>query len=201
MTRRKFFFRRQIFIQKSLQLKYMGLVLFTIIVVTGMIVWTVYFTHWTLITEQFSGLESRTMLSSVFHKINLLLLLEIPIALLIAAYASVIVSHKIAGPVYRLEKIAYEVAKGDLSHHLKLRKNDELKNLASAFNTVVENIQLLVVKDKKLITELSQLTDRLYVDLKDKKINEQEALTLIRRLNDLIGELKSLIMQYKIEKG
>ncbi len=197
---KRHFMRRQYLVQKSLQFKYMLLVLFAIIVVSGMIVWTVYFTHWVLITEHLAGIEAKTMLTEIFQKINMMLLLEIPVALIIAAFASILVSHKVAGPVYRLERVAKEVAKGNLVHHLQLRKHDELKNLASAFNSVIENMQLLVVKDRKLISELSQITDRLYQDLKDKKIDESEALSLIRRLNDLVGELKALIMMYKTEK-
>lgn len=201
MSEKIYFVRRRYLVQKSLQFKYMALVLFAIIVVTGMIVWTVYFTHWMIITEKFMGTEARGMLNEVFHKINVILLYEIPLALFVAAFASLIISHKVAGPVYRLEKIARKVAQGDLTYNVRLRKNDELKNVASAFNAVIENMQHLVIKDKKLISELSEITNRLYNDLKDKKISQDEALILIRRLNELVSELKNLILQYKIEKG
>ncbi|MFH2137217.1 MAG: methyl-accepting chemotaxis protein [Candidatus Omnitrophota bacterium] len=201
MVRRALFTRRRFLIQKKLQFKYMLMVLFTIIAVTGAIVLTVYFTHWSLLTKQLASVPGKEALPEVFQKINMILLFEIPIALIIAAFASVFVSHKVAGPVYRLEQVANKMAKGDLTNYLRLRKDDELKNLGTAFNSVIENMQVLVSKDRHLIAELSQLTDRLYIDLKDKKINETEALTIIRRLNDLIGELKALIMQYKVEKS
>ncbi len=202
MAQKRYFLRTNFLIQRSLQLKYTALVLFTILAVSGVIVWTVYFTHWTLLTDQvLNGTSPKILLGEIFHKVNTLLLWELPVVLLIAAFASIIVSHKIAGPVYRMEKIAKEVAKGDLSFFIRLRKNDELKNLAAAFNSVIENMQNLVVKDKRLIGELSELSIRLYNDLKDKKINETEALELIRRLNDLVAEMKNLILQYKLEKG
>ncbi|MCP4649410.1 MAG: methyl-accepting chemotaxis protein [PVC group bacterium] len=198
MAKKTLFSRKQLLIQKSLQFKYMMLVLCTILAVTGIIVSTVYFAHKTLIAQQLAGAPS---LPDIFNKINMLLLFEVPIFLVIAAWASIVVSHKVAGPVYRLEKIATKMSKGDLTQYLRLRKDDELKDLGTAFNSVIENMQVLVVKDRKLIVELSHLTDRLYSDLKHKKINESEALMIIRRLNDLVGELKALIMQYKVEKG
>ncbi|MBI4846720.1 MAG: HAMP domain-containing protein [Candidatus Omnitrophica bacterium] len=193
--------RKHFLVQRSLQFKYMSLVLFTILIVSGMIVLTVYFTHWTLMTEKFGGVQMGIALDEVFKILNLFLAFEIPIALIIAAFASVLLSHKIAGPVYRLQKVAYEVSRGDLTRNVRLRRDDELKNLSAAFNSVVENMHLLVEKDRKLIFELSGLANVLYVNLKDKKIDEDEALTLIRKLNDLIGELKTLIMQYKTEKS
>lgn len=200
MAKKGLFSRRQFLIQRSLQFKYMLLVLFTITVVTGIIVATVYLTHRALISEQFAGISAAAALPEVFQKINLLLMFEIPIALFIAAWASIVVSHKVAGPVYRLEKVATKISRGDLTSYLRLRKNDELKDLSSAFNSVIENMQVLVAKDRHLISELSQVTETLYSDLKSKKIDETEALTLIRRLNDIIGELRALVMQYKIGK-
>jgi methyl-accepting chemotaxis protein len=113
----------------------------------------------------------------------------------------IIFSHKVAGPVYRLQQAAIQVSRGDLTNNVHLRRDDELKNLSSAFNSVVDNIHLLVVKDRKLINDLSAITDTLYSNLKDNKISQDEALVLIRKLNDLVKELKNLIMQYKIEKS
>jgi methyl-accepting chemotaxis protein len=201
MALKEYLVRKHLLVQKSLQLKYMAVVLGTILAVSGIIVLTIYATQWFLITEKFTSIEMRAVLSEVFHRINTILLFEIAVALVIAALVSIAVSHKIAGPVYNLLKVAREVARGDLTRNVRLRRDDELKNLSTAFNAVIDNMHVLVVKDRKLVFELSQLTDMLYTNLKDKKINEDEALALIRKLNDLIGDLKTLIMQYKIEKS
>jgi len=201
MAIKEYFIRKKIFVQKSLQLKYLALVLFTILGLTSVFVLTLYFTHWSLLTSNQSNPQLYAAAEKAFQKIDNLLMIEIPIVVLIATLASIIVSHKIAGPVFRLQKIADEVARGDLTHNVRLRGDDELKNLSSAFNTVIGNINLLVTKDKRLLLELSQLSDTLYTNLKDKKISQEEALVLIRRLNDLIGDLKNLIMHYKVEKS
>jgi hypothetical protein len=59
----------------------MALVLFTILSVVGMVVWTVYFTHWSMITEHLSDPAARLMIGDVFRKINFLLLIELPLVL------------------------------------------------------------------------------------------------------------------------
>ncbi|MFH1458893.1 MAG: HAMP domain-containing protein [Candidatus Omnitrophota bacterium] len=201
MALKEYFVRKQLLIEKSLQFKYMGLVLLTILGISGIFVLTFYFIHGSLINQKLSSIGAGPIIDDAMKKANVMLMFEIPIALFVAAFASIIVSHKVAGPVYRLQKVAHKVARGDLSQNVRLRRNDELKNLSQAFNAVIENMQLLVVKDKKLINELSQLTDTLYNNLKDKKIDENEALVLIRKLNDLVGELKTLILQYKVDKN
>ena len=201
MAIKEYFIRKKLLVEKSLQLKYMALVLFTIIGIVSVFILTLYFTYWSIITPNLSSIQAQATLDSVFQKLNLFLMVEIPIILIIAALASIIISHKVAGPVYRLQKVAREVAKGDLTQNVRLRSDDELKNLSAAFNTVIENMNLLVSQDKRLIMQLCDLSDSLYSNLKDNKIDQQEALVLIRKLNDLIGELKTLILQYKIEKS
>ncbi len=50
------------------------------------------------------------------------------------AFHSVIVSHRIAGPLYRFQRIWTAMAEGDLSGRAKLRKNDYLQHEAEAMN-------------------------------------------------------------------
>ncbi len=47
------------------------------------------------------------------------------------------VTHRLAGPLYRLEKVAKEVQGGDLSRRIRLRNGDDLLELAEAFNQTV----------------------------------------------------------------
>ena len=201
MAHQKFFIRKNLIIQKKLQLRYMWLVLLSVILVSAVIVLSIYVSYWSLISEKMVSSQVKILFEEMLKNMNALLLFEIPIVLFLVGFASIVFSHKVAGPVYRLEQAACEVAKGDLTSNVRLRGDDELKNLSNVFNSVVDNINLLVKKDQKLITDLSDLTDTLYQNLKDKKISKDDALVLISKLNDLVGELKTLIMQYKIEKS
>ena len=53
---------------------------------------------------------------------------------------SILVTHTIAGPVYRMERIAREIGRGNLRGHTRLRPRDELKELADAFNMMSEGL-------------------------------------------------------------
>ncbi|MCG2713217.1 MAG: HAMP domain-containing protein [Candidatus Omnitrophica bacterium] len=197
----KYFIRKRILIEKKLQFKYAGVILVMVLASCALIILTVYFSCWYSLTEENASVQTAAAIGNMLNKLNLMILFELPILLVIAASIGIVLSHKIAGPVYRLQKAARDVSHGDLTISVSLRSNDELRNLSDAFNSVIENMRRLVSKDKKLIFELSQITNNLYASLKDKKINESDALALIRKLNDLVGELKTLILQYKIEKG
>jgi len=200
MPLRQFLMRKKFLINKGLQFKYMALVLLFVISVSIVLIMTVYFSAWSVILEGATSDAARDTIRLFTHKLNLLLIFEIPILLFIAGIVSLITSHKIAGPVYNFQRVAKEVSRGDLTCNVHLRRDDELKDMSVAFNSVVEKMNLLVTKDKKMILELSDLTDTLYGNLKEKKISEEDALVIIRKLNDLVGELKTLILQYKTEK-
>lgn len=55
-------------------------------------------------------------------------------------YLSVRVSHRIAGPAYRMKKDIEEMMKGDWERSFQLRKSDSLKDLASSLRLLGQDI-------------------------------------------------------------
>ena len=73
------------------------------------------------------------MSSDFFYKIAIYVLLVIVI--------SAIVSHKMAGPVYRFEQTCKSIAKGDFSQRVHLRKGDRLQELQTEFNKMMDVVE------------------------------------------------------------
>ena len=46
---------------------------------------------------------------------------------------TVFFSHKVAGPVYRFEKVCHNMIAGDYTDQIHLRKGDEMQNLVASF--------------------------------------------------------------------
>ncbi|MFP4012664.1 MAG: hypothetical protein ACLFVQ_01135 [Chitinispirillaceae bacterium] len=46
-------------------------------------------------------------------------------------------SHKLAGPIFRFEKVCHNMIAGNYTDHIKLRKGDQLQNLANLINEAV----------------------------------------------------------------
>lgn len=46
-------------------------------------------------------------------------------------------SHKLAGPIFRFEKVCHNIIAGNYTDHIKLRKGDQLQNLANLLNEAV----------------------------------------------------------------
>ena len=72
-------------------------------------------------------------------------------SLILGVVASLLFPHAIAGPLYRIERELAEIGKGDLRKEIRLRKRDELKDMASSINLMIGGL-----RDKvKTISDIS----------------------------------------------
>ena len=72
-------------------------------------------------------------------------------SLILGVVASFMFPHAIAGPLYRIERELAEIGKGNLRKEIRLRKGDELKDLADSINLMIGDL-----RDKvKTISDIS----------------------------------------------
>jgi HAMP domain-containing protein len=69
------------------------------------------------------------------------LVIIVPVVFVVLAAIVVFVSHRIAGPLYRLKQYMEKIENGDYSVTLKFRKNDAIHDVADSFNRMVEGIR------------------------------------------------------------
>jgi nitrogen fixation/metabolism regulation signal transduction histidine kinase len=55
--------------------------------------------------------------------------------------AGIVVTHRVAGPVYRMKRLLGHVGDGHLVLHEKLRRNDELQHFYDAFEAMVQSLR------------------------------------------------------------
>lgn len=74
-------------------------------------------------------------------------------------------SHKIAGPVYRLEKTCHNMIQGNYKNEIRLRRGDELQNLARLLNEVnrVTRERFLNIKNAKTPEEIDALFKKIEI--------------------------------------
>ena len=75
--------------------------------------------------------------------ITLLVLIEVALVLL-SALISVFMSHRIAGPLFKLRRYFVEAAAGNLEQVITFRKGDYFKELATGYNEMMESIRVRV---------------------------------------------------------
>ena len=68
-------------------------------------------------------------------------IIKISICFVLLALLAAVISHKIAGPVYRAEVCCRRVSKGDLRVRMHLRDKDAFKNLETEFNAMMDSLE------------------------------------------------------------
>ena len=190
--------RRTYLIKTGLQLRYMGIIISTMLMVAFGVGWIIYHTSW----SQIANTPDLTLdkLSAIFDAVNGTLTRWIVVFIFIIAILSIFVSHKIAGPVYRLEETTRIIASGDLTYQIHLRHGDELGDLQDAFNKMSDSLRNMVAKDREIIEKLIIAGNKLK-DTIDKKKQDPAAIEGVADdLYNIIEELRIVTSGFKIDE-
>jgi methyl-accepting chemotaxis protein len=109
---------------------------------------------------------------------------------------SVLTSHKIAGPLYRIRGVLKSVGGGDLTQKIKLRKKDYLKkdadNVNAAIDSLREKIERLQNHSDEANTHLTELKRSLQSDSAESVRRQTDRLTAdIDGLVQCLGEFQT----------
>jgi methyl-accepting chemotaxis protein len=143
------FQRKTIMIKKSLQYHYMALifmsVLLAFIVVGFDILWTVS-----------KVVNDHPMMQPLLGELSEMLPLfgiKVVMYMVMVLIVSAVVSHRMAGPVFKFEKSCATVGEGDLTHRVYLRKGDQLTDLQDQFNNMAGAMNEVVKEYEKFRAE------------------------------------------------
>ena len=92
---------------------------------------------------------------------------QLGILFFLIGWGSIYLSHKIAGPLYRLDTSLHDLEKGDLKTRINLRETDEAQFLGARFNTTVENLDFVFSRIKNIVSENDANPDRMRSRLKE----------------------------------
>ena len=130
--------RKAKFIGTALQNKTLILVFFSSVVPATIIAACLYYLIFNMLAWQLGIPEAIAYnLVPVARKVNLIILIALPITLFVIWFMALELSHRIAGPLYRLEKELNERIEGNKSGPIQLREKDELKALADKINKLI----------------------------------------------------------------
>jgi len=110
------------------------------------------------------------------------------VSILLVAFICIFVTHTIAGPVYRMERVARNIGEGDLTNFIKLRPKDELKDLADAMNDMTMGL-------RNKVTTLRESSDRLISALDKAKSSGKVDSELLEAAKAIEATAKSFVLE------
>ncbi|MDP3110508.1 MAG: methyl-accepting chemotaxis protein [Thermodesulfovibrionales bacterium] len=157
------FRRRNYFINKKFQtnfsIKFLVVIVIEAIMALGLFL---YLSKGTL-TTGYIGSELKISRTYDFFLPMLLLsnIIIVGVTGIIGIAVLIFMSHRIAGPMFRFEKVLDEISKGDLTYKFKLRQGDQFKELEKRINELTGTLDSKTGNLKSGLTEISKMLSRL----------------------------------------
>jgi methyl-accepting chemotaxis protein len=134
--------RKAKFINTPIQNKTLMLVFFAAVAPMAIVSICLYYLIFNMLAWQLGIPEIIAYnLVPVARKVNIILLISLPVVLFFIWLIALELSNRIAGPVYRLEKELDSRIDGKQTGPIKLRERDELKVLADKINKLMGKIR------------------------------------------------------------
>jgi len=108
-------------------------------------------------------------------------------------FLTLFMSHKIAGPFYRLKKEMEVMGSGDISGDFNIRRKDQLRGLATSINKMIIDLR---EKHRGLKKEFGNF-ETVWKDF-IKKANQEIDKKDIKMLDKKINDIKKVITSFKV---
>ncbi len=196
MSERPPFFKRKYIVNKELQfhiaiVMIMEIVLIAVVMSTIIICLNDYYQE---IFQYIAGpTELRTPLQEINKPVWYFMLGSVSFSLVVFALVGIFLSHKIAGPLYRLKRVMIDIGKGRLPREVKFRKGDHMHDMADALNEMVQGLKDRDKQTRETIDKMESLISELTSVLNDSNQTQKRNEVIQQHL----GELSVLIESEK----
>ncbi len=137
------FGKRRRFLIDRLQYRLLGIHLFHLTCITFLFLIAI-FVPVILALYGSSSPEQIEQASAEFLGLHKRIWPAVPLALILISVHSILVSHRIAGPLYRFRKVFEAVERGDLSIRAVIRDKDYLGREADSLNQMIDGLEARV---------------------------------------------------------
>lgn len=183
--------RKIILIKRTLQTKYVILVLSSVLLTVTIVALDFYYVFGKLFVKEFGDMN----LAPIFKNATILLAAHLSVYLLVVVILSIFISHKFAGPVFRLEKVSEAIAKGDLTARIVLRQGDELFETAEQMNHMIISLREKIQRDLHLSVRIAEKINSIAQQSQNNQLSSEK---LVNELHDILLEIKHIGSGFKL---
>ena len=188
------FRRRIILIKRALQMKYVMLVFLSVLVTITVVSLDLYYILGKLFIRQYGDQNLLPLIQGATR----LLLVHLSIYSVIVIFISVFISHKFAGPLFRLERVSESIASGDLTVKATFRQGDELFETAEYINQMIETLRQKLLREKNLSDRISQKLGDLSGALRSGSLTPKEASA---QLDEVLIEVRHIASDFRLKEN
>jgi len=155
--------------------------------------YTVSETSLGVLTQTLSKVCPAENINEAYGILNSTLILRLLLMIPVVIVATMYVSHRVAGPVYRLEKELIQIGEGDLRRRLVLRKKDDLKKMAEEMNKVMDRLDNHFSLIKSHIATLEGSLKQ----VKQEGLREENLKAIVDKWTDTLEKISQELAYFK----
>ncbi len=192
--------RKTYFIQKMFQTKFIFLFL-SLVILGSIISGIILYLRANLYLNYQYGM-AHIQLQKTGEILRPALFISYGISIVLIGIATVVltlfVSHKVAGPLYRFERSAEEVGKGNLTLITRIRESDQAKGLADAFSRMTMDLRTKLQEIDLRSTELNRMIEDINKIMEQKRPNLDKIKEKFKELEQRSKELCQSLQYFKL---
>jgi len=187
--------RRKYLVNKNLQLSYSWLLIVCVglvILIFGLSLWYLNKIHLDLF-QKIVG--EKAMPEQYISSIQNQFLIGIPLAIAVISclllFMGIYTSHRIAGPMYRMTKSMNMIGIENRLDAIQIRKKDQLREMADAFNYMVHTLKDRTYQDMRLLDHVRGKIKELYDSIRGESIDIRKLSNQVKDIERLATELRN----------
>lgn len=183
--------RRNVYIDKVVQDGF--IVKFCSLVGAGSVVMVTFLYIFSRFSTTVSIVKARVVVTSTSDFLLPILVQTVVIVTIFVSIATVFmalfVSHKIAGPLYRFQQTFRELGSGNFTNQVKLRKDDQLQEVAGVFNQMITTVRTQIDQAQESLADIKRDVDAIG-DFGIDDAKRKQFTDLKHKVNDLEKAIK-----------
>jgi len=192
--------RRIYYIEKKFQTKYILMTIFLLLTYTFAFIIIIFSPYILTLYLDFYSLSEKAEAARTLLILHSKVWPGIGGIILLFGALSIFITHKIAGPLYRMKKSISEIIKGNLDVKVNLRKRDDLKDLAEHVNMLAEELRTFVNTARVDYDLLSEYILELEREIDAKMITEESGRALIHKIEANKKKIEATLEKFNIQR-
>lgn len=192
--------RRQLWIMPGIQGKLVFWLVLGSAMIATTVAWAVLLAVWSPMGNRlvWSGMESTADGLFVDTTMRVLATTATMVVIfgLVAFFVGVVISHKIAGPIYRMGMTAMHIADGRYCERVALRRGDYLHDFSAQFNNMLDRVELRHRAQQRAIAQAQRRLSDLEIAVADEVVDPQQ---MEAALQETLRELQNVRIEELVD--
>jgi methyl-accepting chemotaxis protein len=186
--------RLRYFIKSGMQLKFLRVNILLALFISLVIAFSVYQLSINILGTSLEEVYPPGLLNNIYKNLDSALAIRLLFTILVIIIATFLITHRVAGPAYHIERDLSNMAEGDLTKRIYLRKYDELIPIATKLNAMADYIG----RNLNSINSKLEAMEKLCEQLKSGELNPSACRDISTKLTASLQGAKDALSKFRV---